>query len=166
MNKFATALPAWAEARASRTTTRFAPKTEVWTLANFVRTFELNSNISSHDWHVQPSCQRPKSHLRLSGAFSVRSGSHKANPSVLETFQKYRPACATVNPCSAQDFHTAGGHGFQPCRTQSKESVGTAEAVPFPLYLRSKTHLPSRSSADFGQKLTISARAESEDDSV
>ena len=35
--------------------------TEVRTLANFVRTFELNSNISSHDWHVQPSCQRPKS---------------------------------------------------------------------------------------------------------
>ena len=30
-------------------------------LANFVRTFELNSNISSHDWHVQPSCQRPNS---------------------------------------------------------------------------------------------------------
>jgi hypothetical protein len=28
-------------------------------MANFVRTFELNSNISSHDWHVQPSCQRP-----------------------------------------------------------------------------------------------------------
>jgi len=41
-------------------------------LANFVRSFELNSNNSSHDWHVQPSCQRP---IRISAwASRYRSG--------------------------------------------------------------------------------------------
>src|SRR5436190_8535396 len=47
MNKFATALSARTEARVSRTTTRFAPDGGL-ALANFVRSFELNSNITPH----------------------------------------------------------------------------------------------------------------------
>jgi len=58
------------------------------------------------------------------------------NPAVLETFLKYRSACGPVNCLISQDFH-----------------------IP-----RSKTHLPSRSSAESGRKLTTSARAETEDD--
>jgi len=42
--------------------------TEVKPLANFVRSFELNSNNSSHDWHVQP-VVKDRYALRLSGAF-------------------------------------------------------------------------------------------------
>jgi len=39
-------------------------------MAYLVRSLGLGPIDFSHDWHVQPSCQRPNSHFRLSGAFS------------------------------------------------------------------------------------------------
>jgi len=109
-------------------------------LANFVRTFGLNPNIytpsqtevcfgdpvspfpetqESHDWHVQPSCQRPNRNLRLSGAFqSSRIHKESSRP---RNLLKISFCSGSVNRLISQDFHMS----------------------------RSKTHLPSRSSAGF-----------------
>jgi hypothetical protein len=52
-----------------------------------VRSLGLGPSHFSHDWHVQPSCQRPKSHFRLSGAFSGLSIPPGGRMLVLETFR-------------------------------------------------------------------------------
>jgi hypothetical protein len=102
MNKFAALRLPDTNARPTRDDSLRA-LTEVRTLANFVRTFELNSNTSSHDWHVQPSCQRPNSPPPERRVFSPERS--MKNPSVLETLQKYRLCRESVNLASSQDFH-------------------------------------------------------------
>ena len=56
-------------------------------MAYLVRSLGLGPIDFSHDWHVQPSCQRPKSHFRLSGALSGLSIPPGGRMLVLETFR-------------------------------------------------------------------------------
>jgi hypothetical protein len=57
---------------------------------------DLCPNPFSHDWHVQPSCQRPNRLPPERRAFSSRrtrflgANPIRANPAVLETLQTYR----------------------------------------------------------------------------
>src|SRR5437016_8862868 len=72
----------------------------------FVRKLGSEILVSSHDWHVQPVCQRPESDCRLSGSFSRLA----RQTGVLEncclscplghqrrTFQTYRESLLLVN---------------------------------------------------------------------
>jgi hypothetical protein len=47
---------------------------------------DLCPNPFSHDWHVQPSCQRPNRLPPERRAFSPGEPATRANPTVLETF--------------------------------------------------------------------------------
>jgi hypothetical protein len=56
---------------------QMAPISSTKILAYFVRSLELVLETSSHDWHVQPSCQRTEFAFRLSGAlFSPEQRAH------------------------------------------------------------------------------------------
>ena len=65
-----------------------------FTVVYLVRSFELILESVSHDWHVQPSCQRPnrgppkRCEFSPGGFFSV-SKPTSGNPTVLETLQTY-----------------------------------------------------------------------------
>ena len=84
-----------------------------------VRSLGFQPEPSSHDWHVQPSCQRTDP-LPPERALSVQSKLALTRPSrdhtnlpVLETCTNYASCAATVNPLLAQDIHpfsTAGEH--------------------------------------------------------
>lgn len=65
----------------------------------------MRPSHSSHDWHVQPYCQRPKHDPPEGRTFSPERSHTSANPSVLETFQTYRAELLRVNPLCSQDFH-------------------------------------------------------------
>src|SRR5690349_24952133 len=53
---------------------------------------DLCPNPFSHDWHVQPSCQRPNRDPPERREFSPGEPATRANPTVLETLQTYRAA--------------------------------------------------------------------------
>jgi len=55
-------------------------------VAYLVRSLELVLELSSHDWHVQPYCQRPNRFPPEGRAFSPEQIHTSANLSVLETF--------------------------------------------------------------------------------
>ena len=81
---------------------------------------DLRPNSFSHDWHVQPDCQRPNRHPPERRAFSpagrlvrepdlspgqsstARPQPTRQHPTVLETLQTYRAAKNPVNPRTAQ----------------------------------------------------------------
>src|SRR5580692_12167736 len=75
----------------------------------------LCPNPFSHDWHVQPSCQRPKRDPPERRAFSpgefyllwacFSAEPTGTNPTVLETLQTYCAARNPVNRNIPQDFH-------------------------------------------------------------
>jgi hypothetical protein len=144
-------------------TTRFAPDGGL-ALANVVRSSDLNPNFPSHDWHVQPYCQRPKSRFRLSGAFSVQMDS-ELNPSVLETFLKI--SSLKISSC-LRASQLPEFTGFPQNKLRGERSYKQRKLSPqSPLrklvaFSRSRIHLATRYSADL-QRLTISARADSED---
>jgi hypothetical protein len=71
----------------------------------------------SHDWHVQPSCQRPnrgppKRREFSPGGFINVSKPTAANPTVLETLQTYSAAQNPVNQRIAQDFQMISTSGI------------------------------------------------------
>ncbi len=71
----------------------------------------MRPSLSSHDWHVQPSCQRPNRLPPERRAFSPDRLTTRVNPAVLETFRTHRVLRKPVNPLKPQDFHlisTAG----------------------------------------------------------
>jgi len=79
-----------------------------------VRSLGFQPETSSHDWHVQPSCQRPIRISAWAARFQSRRSSlvysTKARPTVLETCVRetrlnYAFATMTVNPLCSQDFH-------------------------------------------------------------
>ncbi len=86
------------------------------TVVYLVRSFELMLESVSHDWHVQPSCQRPnhdppeRREFSPGGFFSV-SKPTSANPTVLETLQAYGGAQNPVNRRVPQDFQTISTAG-------------------------------------------------------
>jgi len=62
-----------------------------------VRSFGLMPESVSHDWHVQPSCQRPnrgppRRREFSPGEFFFVSKPTSSNPTVLETLQTYSAA--------------------------------------------------------------------------
>jgi hypothetical protein len=58
----------------------------------------LNEEALSHDWHVQPSCQRPKTRIRLSGAYSVQK----------IFWSTGKDAHSSTNPLSSKPFKVTG----------------------------------------------------------
>ena len=76
-----------------------------------VRSLGFQPKPSSHDWHVQPSCQRtdplpPERALSVQSRYAfTRASRDHTNLPVLETCTNYAFATITVNPLLAQDFH-------------------------------------------------------------
>src|SRR5580704_822745 len=60
-----------------------------FTVVYLVRSFELILESVSHDWHVQPSCQRPNRGPPKRCEFSPGGIAARAKPTVLETLQAY-----------------------------------------------------------------------------
>ena len=82
-----------------------------------VRSLGFQPEPSSHDWHVQPSCQRtdplpPERALSVQSRCALsRASRDHTNLPVLETCTSYASCAGTVNPLLAQDIHlfsTAG----------------------------------------------------------
>src|ERR1700680_724636 len=77
---------------------------------------DLCPNPFSHDWHVQPSCQRPNRLPPERRAFSSRrtrflgANPIRANPAVLETLQTYRSHPTLSTPAS-HSISTRFPHG-------------------------------------------------------
>ena len=112
---------------------------------------DLCPNPFSHDWHVQPSCQRPNRFPPKRYEFSPTESSHQAcarpnnrggcpylNPAVLETFQTYRAHKNPVNANIPQNFHQIStwkahsgrrtkGAGFRPCLIARSSMVFRSE---------------------------------------
>src|ERR1700722_16796205 len=67
------------------------PKSLKTVVVYLVRSFGLMPESTSHDWHVQPSCQRPNRDPPERREFSPGENAARANPTVLETLQTYSP---------------------------------------------------------------------------
>ena len=109
---------------------------------------DLCPNPFSHDWHVQPSCQRPNRDPPERREFSPGELATRANPTVLETLQPYRAAQNPVNASPSQNFHVISTVGIPD---------GGQESKPQGLLIERATVWPSASIA------LISAHAEAED---
>jgi hypothetical protein len=66
---------------------------------------DLHPKSFSHDWHVQPSCQRPNRPPPERRVFSPVGGRTEAPSTVLETLQTYRARESPVNAYIPQNFH-------------------------------------------------------------
>jgi len=82
----------------------FPKKTEKFTVVYLVRSFGLMPESVSHDWHVQPSCQRPNRGPPRRCEFSPGDSAARAKPTVLETLQTYSAAENPVNRRFPQNF--------------------------------------------------------------
>ena len=91
----------------------FAPSEEGLKTAvvYLVRSLGLLPESLSHDWHVQPSCQRPNRGPPERREFSPGELATRANPTVLETLQPYRAAQNPVNASPSQNFHVISTTG-------------------------------------------------------
>src|SRR5260370_9337626 len=69
-----------------------------------VRSLGLMPESVSHDWHVQPSCQRPNRGPPRRREFSPGGNAARAKPTVLETLQTYRRGANPVNCWFPQNF--------------------------------------------------------------
>jgi hypothetical protein len=129
-----------------------------------VRSLGFQPEPSSHDWHVQPSCQRtdplpPERALSVQSRPALTRASRAyTNLPVLETCTNYASYAATVNPLGSQDFHLFSTTGEL---TRNWELVipngfSREESAFGSLSARDRTHLPHRTHA-------ISAQAEAED---
>jgi hypothetical protein len=102
-----------------------------------VRSLGFQPEPSSHDWHVQPSCQRtdplpPERALSVQNRFALtRASRDHTNLPVLETCTSYASCAATVNPLLAQDIHlfSTAGERTQIKGLSSSLSFRTASAV-------------------------------------
>ena len=94
------------------------PKSSKTTVVYLVRSLGLMPEFVSHDWHVQPSCQRPnrgppRRREFSPGGFFFVSKPTSANPTVLETLQTYRAAQNPVNRYVPQDFQMISTSGIR-----------------------------------------------------
>ena len=115
-----------------------------------VRSLGFQPEPSSHDWHVQPSCQRTDP-LPPERALSVQSKLALTRPSrdhtnlpVLETCTNYASCAATVNPLLAQDIHpfsTAGelNHSIERSSLHATKRISHTAPMPFRHKPRRKT---------------------------
>ena len=112
---------------------------EAWWIY-LVRSLGFHPEPSSHDWHVQPSCQRtdplpPERALSVQSRLAcVAAGDSpaiiNANLPVLETCTNYASCATTVNPPLAQDIHlfSTAGNLYGPRGTGSLTRPGRAKA--------------------------------------
>jgi hypothetical protein len=78
---------------------------EAWWIY-LVRSLGFEPESSSHDWHVQPSCQRPNRLPPERRAFSPGRAKPCQSSKLLErNLSKLRAPCVTVNLLHTQDFH-------------------------------------------------------------
>src|SRR5258708_17147922 len=82
-----------------------------FTVVYLVRSFGLMPESVSHDWHVQPSCQRPNRGPPRRREFSPGDLATRAKPTVLETLQTYSAAVNPVNRRIPQDFQMISTSG-------------------------------------------------------
>ena len=82
----------WFQQRGMAPPLSFAPSEEGLKTAvvYLVRSLGLLPESLSHDWHVQPSCQRPNRGPPRRREFSPGNLATRAKPTVLETLQTYR----------------------------------------------------------------------------
>ena len=115
---------------------------EAWWIY-LVRSLGFQPEPSSHDWHVQPSCQRtdplpPERALSVqSRSMITRASRDHTNLPVLETCTNYASCATTVNPKLAQDIHLFSTTG----RLQDSLSE-TRNPTKEELSARDETHLP------------------------
>jgi len=84
---------------------RLPPRPRREVVVYLVRSLGFQPEPSSHDWHVQPSCQRTES-LPPERALSVQCrDTTSASLPVLETCTNYASCAITVNPLRSQDIH-------------------------------------------------------------
>ena len=86
--------PLWFQQRGMAPPLSFAPSEEGLKTAvvYLVRSLGLLPESLSHDWHVQPSCQRPNRGPPRRREFSPGDLATRAKPTVLETLQTYGAA--------------------------------------------------------------------------
>jgi len=78
-----------------------------------VRSLGLMPESVSHDWHVQPSCQRPNRGPPRRCEFSPGDLAARAKPTVLETLQTYRRGVNPVNWGFPQNFQWISTMGIR-----------------------------------------------------
>src|ERR1700687_3854802 len=89
-------------------------------MAYLVRSLGFQPEPSSHDWHVQPSCQRtdplpPERALSVQSRPALTRASRAyTNLPVLATGTNYASRTATVNPLRSQDIHLFSTTGERP----------------------------------------------------
>jgi hypothetical protein len=106
-----------------------------------VRSFGLMPESVSHDWHVQPSCQRPNRGPPRRCEFSPGDLATRAKPTVLETLQTYSAAVNPVNRRIPQDFQMISTSGKRDGRARpqglspnpSRSLAARLEVAPFPI---------------------------------
>jgi hypothetical protein len=94
------------------------PEQAKTTVVYLVRSLGLMPESVSHDWHVQPSCQRPNRGPPERREFSPGellfvSKPTSPNPTVLETLQTYSAAQNPVNHRVPQDFQMISTSGIR-----------------------------------------------------
>jgi hypothetical protein len=116
---------------------------EAWWIY-LVRSLGFQPEPSSHDWHVQPICQRtdplpPERALSVqSRSMITRASRVYTNLPVLETCTNYAFAAPTVNPLLAQDIHLFSTTG-EASRLLSEARKRNRKEEPS---ARDETHLP------------------------
>jgi len=130
---------------------RLPPRPRREVVVYLVRSLGFQPEPSSHDWHVQPSCQRTES-LPPERALSVQSRDTSASLPVLETCTNYASCAATVNPLRVQDFHlfSTTVSALKPSGLAFRTASAVRNLLRRSLSARDKTHLPHRARAHFG----------------
>jgi hypothetical protein len=113
----------WRHRSALCVSTSFEAAKKKFTVVYLVRSLGLMPEFVSHDWHVQPSCQRPnrgppRRREFSPGEFFFVSKPTSANPTVLETLQTYSAAENPVNHRNPQDFQMISTSGRVHVREQ------------------------------------------------
>ena len=102
---------------------------------------DLCPNPLSHDWHVQPSCQRPNRLPPERRAFRSRrthflwANPSRVNPAVLETFQPYRPR-KTLSMRTSHSISTCFPHAesVRDGAARGAERLKSAQRYGLPLW--------------------------------
>ena len=108
----------------------------------------------SHDWHVQPSCQRPNHPPPERRAFSPARERPETHPTVLETLQTYRAHESPVNAYIPQNFHVFSTTGIPGRRARGRKTKGLTPADQDQLQPRDSKSHTSRPDPDLTLELT------------
>jgi hypothetical protein len=99
---------------------------------------DLRPNPFSHDWHVQPNCQRPnrfppeRTRIQSRRIWPTDRSLPCRNPTVLETFQPYRAPENAVNAHIPQNFHEISTSERPGRRTNGAAAFQRASKIGLP----------------------------------